>query len=123
MILRTVLAVKLHGIKVTNCELYYSGSITLPDAIRTAAGLNEGDQVSIYNFSNGARYDTYVINGPDEVIGINGPSARLCQPGDRIVIAQYVITDEPITPKVLFFDQNNQQTALENVFPGKGPVR
>ena len=73
--------------------------------------------VSIYNFNNGARYDTYVIEGVDETtIGINGPSARFCYKGDRIVVVQYVMTDEQIESKVLFFNQDNQQVDQEAVF-------
>tara|TARA_B100000315_G_scaffold200284_1_gene192440 strand:+ start:4564 stop:4917 length:354 start_codon:yes stop_codon:yes gene_type:complete len=117
MIMRSVLAVKLHGICVTQCELQYSGSITLPPRILEASGLGAGDVVSIYNFNNGARYDTYVIEGDDDhTIGINGPSARLCYKGDRIVIAQYVMTDEQVDSKVLFFNQDNRQVDQEAVF-------
>ena len=72
---------------------------------------------SIYNFNNGARYDTYVIEGTDDnTVGINGPSARLCYKGDRIVVAQYVVTDEKINPRVLFFDDQNREVEFESVF-------
>ena len=117
MIMRSVMAVKLHGICVTQCELHYSGSITLPHRILKESGLDMGDVVSIYNFNNGARYDTYVIAGEDDfTIGINGPSARLCYKGDRIVIVQYVMTDEKINSKVVFFNENNMSVDQEAVF-------
>ena len=117
MIMRSVMSVKLHGLCVTNCELLYSGSITLPSLIMKSAQLSYGDMVSIYNFNNGARYDTYVIEGTDDTtVGINGPSARLCYKGDRIVVAQYVVTDEKINPLVLFFDDQNREVEFESVF-------
>jgi aspartate 1-decarboxylase len=117
MIMRSVLAVKLHGICVTQCELHYSGSITIPPRILAVSKLTSGDVVSIYNFNNGARYDTYVIEGDDDhTIGINGPSARLCYKGDRIVVVQYVMTDEKIEPKILFFNDDNQRVEQEAVF-------
>lgn len=73
--------------------------------------------VSIYNFNNGARYDTYVIAGEDDrTVSINGPSARLCYKGDRIVVVQYIMTDEQIKPKVLFFNLENQQVDQASVF-------
>jgi aspartate 1-decarboxylase len=76
-----------------------------------------GDAVSVYNFNNGARYDTYVILGEDETtVGLNGPSARLCYKGDRIVVVQYVMTDEKIKSRVLFFNPDNQQVDQESVF-------
>ena len=117
MIMRSVMAVKLHGICVTQCDLHYSGSITLPPRILNASKLSSGDVVSIYNFNNGARYDTYVIEGNDDhTVGINGPSARLCYEGDRIVVVQYVTTDEQINSQVLFFNEDNQQVEQEAVF-------
>ena len=117
MIMRSVMAVKLHGICVTRCDLHYSGSIILPPRILASTDLTAGDAVSIYNFNNGARYDTYVILGEDEItVGINGPSARLCYKGDRIVVIQYVMTDEKIESRVLFFNSDNQQVDQESVF-------
>ncbi len=116
MILRSVMSVKLHGLKVTQCHLHYSGSITIPRSICREAGLKEGDQVDVYNFENGARYSTYVIEGDGNEVAVNGPSARLCQPGDRIVVVQYVWTDEELKPKVLFFDENNRIVPPEQVF-------
>ena len=117
MIMRSVMSVKLHGICVTRCDLHYSGSIILPPRILKSSNLTAGDVVSIYNFNNGARYETYVISGEDELtVGINGPSARLCYKGDRIVVVQYVMTDEKIESKVLFFNAENQQVEQESVF-------
>ena len=117
MIMRSVMAVKLHGLCVTECELLYSGSITLPPRILEGSNLTPGDVVSVYNFNNGARYETYVIEGDDDhTVGINGPSARLCYKGDRIVIVQYVMTDEKTEPRVLFFNADNQRVDQEAVF-------
>lgn len=117
MIMRSVMAVKLHGICVTQCKLFYSGSIILPLSVLESSRLLPGDMVSIYNFNNGARYDTYVITGDDDhTVSINGPSARLCYKGDRIVVVQYVMTDEKIEPKVLFFNSNNLEVDQESVF-------
>jgi len=99
--LRHVLAVKLHGLCVTRSELYYSGSIVLPGLVCNEAGLLAGDQVSVYNFSSGSRYDTYILCGTDSHVSVNGPSARLSQVGDRLVVVQYVLTDENPEPKVI----------------------
>jgi aspartate 1-decarboxylase len=102
---------------VTQCELFYSGSIILPPRVLASSKLLSGDMVSIYNFNNGARYDTYVIAGEgDRTVSINGPSARLCYKGDRIVVVQYIMTDEQIKPKVLFFNLENQQVDQASVF-------
>lgn len=113
MKLRHVLAAKLHGICVTRSELYYSGSIVLPASVCEAAGLVDGDQVSVYNFNSGSRYDTYIIYGPDSQVSVNGPSARLSQVGDRLVVVQYLLTDEKLQPKVIFLNANNQIVSHE----------
>jgi aspartate 1-decarboxylase len=116
MTLRHVLAVKLHGLCVTRSELYYSGSIVLPRSVCEAAGLFEGDQVSVYNFHSGSRYETYVLYGVDNQVSINGPSARLSQVGDRLVVVQYVLTDERLQSKVIFLNRKNQAVSQEDVF-------
>jgi aspartate 1-decarboxylase len=117
MIMRSVMVIKLHGICVTRCDLYYSGPIILPPRILASSNLMAGDAVSIYNFNNRTRYDTYVISGEDDItVGINGPSARLCYKDDSIVVVQYVMTDEEIESRVLFFNLDNQQVDQESVF-------
>lgn len=121
MILRNVMAAKLHGIRVTHTRLFYSGSIALPRAIIEAAGFIENDQVAVYNFNSGARYETYVIHGKDDEVSANGPSARLSAPGDRLAIVQYVLTDEILKPRLLFFNEFNRQVAKQEVFPGEEP--
>ena len=116
MIFRTKLAGKLHGLRVTGAQLYYSGSIEIPASLCLRCDLQEGDQVAVYNFMSGARYETYVLPGEERKIVVNGPSARLSQAGDCLVIAQYVLTDEPIKPQVLFFNEENVLVDREAVF-------
>jgi aspartate 1-decarboxylase len=116
LILRSVLSAKLHGVCVTRSELYYSGSIVLPGCLCEAAGLLAGDQVSVYNFDTGSRYETYVLSGPGHEVSVNGPSARLSQVGDRLVVVQYVLTDENLTPKIVFVNRGNQIVSRDEVF-------
>jgi len=75
--MRKVMVAKLHGLCVTQCELLYTGSIVIPPQILSDSNIGPGDVVSIYNFNNGAHYDTYVIAGKDNSnAGKNGPFAR-----------------------------------------------
>ncbi len=43
----------------------------------------------------GARVETYVVERPGRsgVICINGAAARLCSPGDMIIILQFVLVE------------------------------
>ena len=55
-----VLKSKIHRVKVTGADLDYIGSITIDEALIEAAGMIEGEKVSIVNVNNGERLDTYV---------------------------------------------------------------
>ncbi len=113
---RKVLKTKLHGLSVTQKEVYYSGSIVLPRALCDQAGLRQYDVVEIYNFNNGARYTTYVLFGGPGEVQVKGPSARLCEVGDRIVLVQYVQTSGEAEPRQLFLNSANQVVSETECF-------
>ena len=94
--LRQMLRVKIHNATVTKTELEYGGSITLDPAMLEKTGLLPNEKVEILNLNNGARFQTFVIKGKKNTgqICLNGPAARLGQPGDRIHILAYVLVDE-----------------------------
>ncbi|RKD33174.1 aspartate 1-decarboxylase [Thermohalobacter berrensis] len=105
---------KLHRATVTEANLNYVGSITIDKTLMDAAGILPGEKVQVVNNNNGARLETYVIEGPADsgVICLNGAAARLVQPGDKVIIIAYCyVTEEEakkLKPKVLFLDDNNK---------------
>jgi aspartate 1-decarboxylase len=105
---------KVHRATVTQADLHYVGSVTLDRDLMDAADLLPGEQVAIVDIDNGARLETYVIEGPrgSGVIGINGAAARLVHEGDLVIIISYVtVTDaeaRTMRPKVVFVDADNQ---------------
>lgn len=107
---------KIHRATVTEADLNYVGSITIDKALIDAAGILPGEKVQIVNNHNGARLETYVIEGPANsgVICLNGAAARLVQPGDNIIIIAYSwMTQEEarkMKPKIVFVDENNRIT-------------
>ncbi|MCX8028168.1 MAG: aspartate 1-decarboxylase [Thermodesulfovibrionales bacterium] len=111
--LRTFLRSKIHMACVTEANINYKGSITIDEDIMKAAGLLPYEQVSISNFNNGERFETYVIPGTkgSKAICLNGPTARKGVVGDRIIIFAYcLLSDEEIShfkPTILFLDENN----------------
>ena len=67
------------------------GSVTIDADLMDAADLLEGEQVTIVDIDNGARLETYVIEGErgSGSICLNGAAARLVAPGDRVIIISY----------------------------------
>lgn len=105
---------KIHRATVTQANLHYVGSVTVDANLMDAADLLPGEQVTIVDIDNGARLETYVIEGPrgSGVIGINGAAARLVHPGDLVILISYaIVTDaeaRALKPKVVFVDAANR---------------
>jgi aspartate 1-decarboxylase len=105
---------KIHRATVTQADLHYVGSVTLDRDLMDAADLLPGEQVAIVDINNGARLETYVIEGPrgSGVIGINGAAARLVHTGDLVILISYVsVTDaeaRTLVPRVVFVDAENR---------------
>ncbi|OIP44141.1 MAG: aspartate 1-decarboxylase [Fibrobacteres bacterium CG2_30_45_31] len=86
-----LLKCKIHRATVTDADLNYEGSITIDRALMDAAGIFPYEKVGILNVNNGARFDTYVIEGiaHSGTICLNGAAARMVQKGDLIIIVSY----------------------------------
>src|SRR5205814_4852487 len=94
--LRTMFKSKIHRATVTQADLHYVGSVTVDADLMDAADLLPGEQVAIVDVTNGARIETYVIEGArgSGVIGINGAAARLVHEGDLVILISYcTVTD------------------------------
>jgi aspartate 1-decarboxylase len=104
---------KIHRATVTQADLHYVGSLTVDAELMRAADLLPGEQVHVVDINNGARLETYVIEGPpgSGVIGINGAAARLVHPGDLVIIISYASLDDAeartFTPRVVHVDAVN----------------
>lgn len=104
---------KLHRLTVTEADLYYEGSITLDAELLDAAGIVPYERVQVVNVNNGARLETYTIPGErgSRVVCLNGPAARLCAPGDEIIVIAYADMTpqeaEAHRPCVVLVDKSN----------------
>ena len=87
-----LLKCKIHRASVTDANLNYEGSITLDKALMDAAGILPFEKVGILDINNGARFDTYVIEGERNsgTICLNGAAARMVQKGDLVIIVSYI---------------------------------
>src|SRR5213596_1829085 len=79
---------KLHRATVTQAELHYEGSITIDTELLTAAGILPFERVQVVDIANGARFETYAIEGSagSHTVCVNGAAARLVQVGDPIIV-------------------------------------
>ena len=101
--MRTMLKSKIHRARVTDANLHYEGSITLDPVLMDAADLRPFEQVHLLDIDNGARLETYVIEGrrgSGEVV-VNGAAAQLIHTGDTII----VVGDHDGQSKIWAFDK------------------
>jgi aspartate 1-decarboxylase len=109
---------KLHGLKVTDANLNYQGSITLDPVHCKIAKIYPLEFVDIWNKNSGARISTYVIFGKpnSNCCILNGAAARTCQPGDELIIAtsHYKKLDEAYKakPTIIIFNEDNSIKSL-----------
>ncbi|SCZ80701.1 aspartate 1-decarboxylase [Acidaminobacter hydrogenoformans] len=105
---------KIHRATVTEANLHYVGSITIDKLLLEASGILPGERVQIVNNNNGARLETYVIEGEagSGVICLNGAAARHVHVGDNVIIIAYCWIDaeeaRTFKPSVVFVDDKNR---------------
>ncbi len=112
--MRTMLKGKIHRARVTRCNVDYEGSITIDRDLMEAADLLPYERVDVLNINNGARFNTYAIEGErgSGEICLNGAAARLVAKGDIVIILSYhvVTEDEAVTatPRLVYVDSKNR---------------
>lgn len=111
-----VLKSKIHLATITDKNLYYDGSLTLDTELMKKAGLKPFEAVWVYNLNNGARFETYLIEGNRGEVILNGAAARLGEIGDKLIIVAYAWVSEDnlkdFKTKVLLLDEKNQLKAF-----------
>jgi len=111
--MRTMLRGKIHRARVTEVNLDYEGSITIDRVLMEAADILPYEMVHVLDIDNGARFQTYAIEGEpgSGEICINGAAARLVSKGDIVIILAYMaVTDEEaraIQPRLVYVDEHN----------------
>ncbi len=110
---------KIHRATVTEANLNYEGSLTLDPLLMEAAGLVPFEQVHVLNLNNGARFETYLIEGErgSGTVCVNGAAARLVQVGDPVIVLAYALVSEDelsdFTARIVFVDENNRVVRVE----------
>ena len=112
--MRTMLKSKIHRARVTQVNLDYEGSITIDKSLMEASDILPFERVEVLNINNGARFDTYAIEGEANsgVICINGAAARLVAKENIVIILCYrqVPDDEAmaVIPTRVYVDSKNR---------------
>ena len=121
--MRTMLRAKIHRASVTEANVDCEGSITLDRDLMDAADLLPYEQVHVLDIDNGARLQTYVIEGErgSGVVRTNGAAARLIDKGDLVIILAYDQMTESEArehqPTLVYVDEANRITRVANDIP------
>jgi len=116
---RLMLKSKIHHARVTESNVDYEGSLSLPSDLMEAAGMLPFEKVHVYNVSNGERFSTYLIKGEagSNAVGVFGAAAHRAGRGDKLIIVCYAILDEAemdfFLPKILLVDADNKIKAIK----------
>lgn len=108
MRLSQLLKAKLHHARISYSNPDYIGSVEIDAEVMRLAGIQNGELVHIWAVDHDARVITYAFGGPPGIVGLNGGAAHKMKPGDRVIIAAFDLSDEPIQPKVLLLGENNE---------------
>ncbi|HEU0197802.1 MAG TPA: aspartate 1-decarboxylase [Nevskiaceae bacterium] len=119
----TMLKCKLHRARVTHAELDYEGSCAIDSRLLEMAGIEQYEQIHIYDVTSGERFSTYAIKAEagSGVISINGAAAHKSHVGDIIIICAYasVAASEAKAqkPRLVYMDAKNRVVRTANTTP------
>ena len=114
---RKMLFAKIHGATVTE------GSVTIPEDILESSGMLAHEAVSVWNVTTGSRFETYILRGArsSKEFHVNGAAAHLASPGDRLIIATFVMLphEQAVVhiPTVVFMESDNSVKEIRDEIP------
>jgi aspartate 1-decarboxylase len=110
----TMLKSKIHRAHVTGADVDYEGSIALDPELMDAADILPFELVHVLDITNGARLQTYAIEGrrgSGDVV-INGAAARMVGEGDLVIVLSYQTVSEEdarsLRPRLVYVDEANR---------------
>jgi aspartate 1-decarboxylase len=121
--IRHLLKSKIHRATVTEANVEYVGSITIDPDLMELADLVPYEKVLVADVDNGARLETYVIEGPrgSRVVCMNGAAAHLITKGDRVIIMSFADYDDDECrrhrPRAVFVDDENRPVGWSEATP------
>ena len=108
-----ILKSKIHRARVTGGNVNYEGSLGIARDLMDKVGLLPYERILCGNMANGERFETYAIPaeaGSGQIV-LNGATARLGTPGDRLTIMSYAAVDaeeaKAWKPRIIVLGENN----------------
>lgn len=109
---RRMMKSKIHRATVTSANLHYVGSVSIDPELMALSDILPWEQVAVLDIDNGARFETYAIEGGPGEVCLNGAAARLVAPGDRVILITYADYAEDelrsYVPRVVHVDRSNR---------------
>lgn len=109
---RRMMKSKIHRATVTSANLHYVGSVSIDTELMALADILPFEQVAVLDIDNGARFETYAIEGGRGEICLNGAAARLVSPGDRVILITFADYSEEelarYVPRIVHVDRANR---------------
>ena len=111
--MRTMLKSKIHRARITSVNLDYEGSISIDKVLMKAADILPYEMVHVLDVNNGARFQTYAIEGEADsgAIMVNGAAARLVSKSDIVIILSYALVEDEqahlVEPRIVHVDAKN----------------
>ncbi len=108
--MRQLMRSKIHRATVTNCDEDYVGSIVIDQNLMDKSDIWEYEKVLVCDISNGSRFETYAISGErgSGIISVQGAAAKLTNPGHKVIIMAFEVTDDPVRPKAVMVTESNE---------------
>jgi len=112
--IRQLLKSKIHRATVTEARVDYVGSITIDRELMELADIVSYEKVLVADVDNGARLETYAIEGApgSGVMCMNGAAAHLVGKGDKIIVMSFASYDDAEAkahhPVAIFVDEDNK---------------
>lgn len=108
--MRWIMHAKIHNAKITDISLDKEEGLFIDRDIIDKAGFWEGEHVMIGNLGTGDHFDSVIRFAPNKSgsIIVSGSAARLVNRGNRINIIGKMLTDIPISSRIIILDDNNK---------------
>ena len=117
---RFMLKSKLQEVRVTHKEIDYAGSLAIDIDLMEAGDIVFGEQIHVYNVTNGERLITYAIPAPkgSGMISVKGAAARRMEEGDMLLVVSYCTIDEEeraaYSHRIVYVDERNHLLRVED---------
>jgi aspartate 1-decarboxylase len=108
---------------VTDANLLYEGSITVPKDLLEVTGLMPHEAVAVWNVTRGTRFETYILEGAygSKEFHVNGAAAHLVEKGDVLIVAGFIHIPAAQAaqhkPTVAFLNKDNSLKELRSEKP------